>query len=162
SRGGSGGADPGRGRQAVTVDFLRQRRRAHPHAPFRCVDPDDRARGRADITITRIHADARPTDNLSRPRHGRTRRRKGVASTRQDRSRDVRSLADHIGYLSAKITFLLEATLGMINNEQNTIIKIFSVLAVALMPPTLVGTIYGMNFKHMPELEWAWGYPWAL
>ena len=77
-------------------------------------------------------------------------------------SRDVRSLADHIDYLSAKITFLLEATLGMINNEQNTIIKIFSVLAVALMPPTLVGTIYGMNFKHMPELEWLWGYPSAL
>jgi magnesium transporter len=77
-------------------------------------------------------------------------------------SRDVRSLADHIGYLSAKITFLLDATLGMINNEQNTIIKIFSVLAVALMPPTLVGTIYGMNFKHIPELEWIWGYPFAL
>ena len=68
--------------------------------------------------------------------------------------RDVQSLTDHIGYLSTKITFLLEATLGMINNEQNTIIKIFSVLAVALMPPTLVGTVYGMNFKHIPELEW--------
>ena len=77
-------------------------------------------------------------------------------------SRDVQSLADHIGYMSTKITFLLEATLGMINNEQNTIIKIFSVLAVALMPPTLVGTIYGMNFKHIPELEWLWGYPFAL
>ena len=77
-------------------------------------------------------------------------------------SRDVQSLADHIGYLSTKITFLLDATLGMINNEQNSIIKIFSVLAVALMPPTLVGTIYGMNFKHIPELEWLWGYPWAL
>ena len=50
----------------------------------------------------------------------------------------------------------------MINNEQNTIIKIFSVLAVALMPPTLVGTVYGMNFKHIPELEWMWGYPFAL
>ena len=77
-------------------------------------------------------------------------------------NRDVQSLADHIGYLSTKITFLLDATLGMINNEQNTIIKIFSVLAVALMPPTLVGTIYGMNFKHMPELDWAYGYPLAL
>ena len=76
--------------------------------------------------------------------------------------RDVQSLADHVGYLSTKITFLLDATLGMISNEQNTIIKIFSVLAVALMPPTLVGTIYGMNFKHIPELEWLWGYPWAL
>jgi magnesium transporter len=77
-------------------------------------------------------------------------------------SRDVQSLADHIGYLSTKITFLLDATLGMINNEQNTIIKIFSVLAVVLLPPTLVGTVYGMNFKHIPELEWLWGYPWAL
>jgi magnesium transporter len=76
--------------------------------------------------------------------------------------RDVQSLADHIGYLSAKITFLLDATLGMINNEQNSIIKIFSVLAVALMPPTLVGTIYGMNFQHMPELKWEFGYPMAL
>jgi magnesium transporter len=76
--------------------------------------------------------------------------------------RDVQSLADHIGYLSTKITFLLDATLGMINNEQNTIIKIFSVLAVALMPPTLVGTIYGMNFRHMPELGWLFGYPMAL
>ena len=77
-------------------------------------------------------------------------------------SRDVQSLADHIGYMSAKITFLLDATLGMINNEQNTIIKIFSILAVALMPPTLVGTIYGMNFKNMPELSWAYGYPMAI
>jgi magnesium transporter len=75
---------------------------------------------------------------------------------------DVQSLADHIGYLSTKITFLLDATLGMINNEQNSIIKIFSVLAVALMPPTLVGTIYGMNFRHMPELGWLFGYPMAL
>jgi magnesium transporter len=77
-------------------------------------------------------------------------------------NRDVHSLSDHIGYLSTKITFLLDATLGMINNEQNTIIKIFSVLAVALMPPTLVGTIYGMNFQHMPELKWLFGYPMAL
>jgi magnesium transporter len=77
-------------------------------------------------------------------------------------NRDIQSLADHIGYLSTKITFLLDATLGMINNEQNSIIKIFSVLAVALMPPTLVGTIYGMNFQNMPELGWTYGYPWAL
>jgi magnesium transporter len=76
--------------------------------------------------------------------------------------RDVQSLADHIGYLSTKITFLLDATLGMISNEQNNIIKIFSVLAVVLLPPTLVGTIYGMNFQHMPELHWTFGYPLAL
>jgi magnesium transporter len=87
---------------------------------------------------------------------------KGLRSRVKTANRDVQSLADHIGYLSAKITFLLDATLGMINNEQNTIIKTFSVLAVALMPPTLVGTIYGMNFKNMPELDWYLGYPWAL
>ena len=76
--------------------------------------------------------------------------------------RDVHSLADHIGYLSTKIAFLLDATLGMISNEQNNIIKIFSVLAVVLLPPTLVGTIDGMNFQHMPELHWTFGYPMAL
>ena len=87
---------------------------------------------------------------------------KALRSRIKTADRDVQSLTDHIGYLSSKITFLLDALLGMINNEQNTIIKIFSVLAVALMPPTLVGTIYGMNFHHMPELDWLWGYPWAL
>jgi magnesium transporter len=87
---------------------------------------------------------------------------KALRSRVKTAGRDVQSLADHIGYLSAKITFLLDATLGMINNEQNTIIKIFSVLAVVLLPPTLVGTVYGMNFKHMPELDWVWGYPFAL
>jgi magnesium transporter len=87
---------------------------------------------------------------------------KAMRSRVKTASRDVQSLADHIGYLSAKITFLLDATLGMINNEQNTIIKIFSVLAVVLLPPTLVGTIYGMNFRHIPEIEWLYGYPWAL
>jgi magnesium transporter len=87
---------------------------------------------------------------------------KALRSRVKTAGRDVSSLADHIGYLSTKITFLLDATLGMINNEQNSIIKIFSVLAVALMPPTLVGTIYGMNFKHIPELDWLLGYPFAL
>ena len=87
---------------------------------------------------------------------------KGLKARVKTANRDVQSLADHIGYLSTKITFLLDATLGMINNEQNSIIKIFSVLAVALMPPTLVGTIYGMNFKNMPEIGWAYGYPMAL
>jgi magnesium transporter len=57
---------------------------------------------------------------------------------------------------------LLEATLGMISNEQNQIIKLFSVMAVMLMPPTLVASIYGMNFKFMPELDWFIGYPLAL
>ncbi|WP_454184717.1 magnesium/cobalt transporter CorA [Parvibaculum sp. MBR-TMA-1.3b-4.2] len=77
-------------------------------------------------------------------------------------SRDVRSLSDHDSFLSQKITFLLDATLGMVNIEQNAIIKIFSVAAVVFLPPTLIASIYGMNFEHMPELEWLLGYPFAL
>ena len=75
--------------------------------------------------------------------------------------RDVQSLSDHATYLSSKITFLLDAMLGVVSIEQNNIIKIFSIAAVVLMPPTLVASIYGMNFKHMPELEWQYGYPLA-
>lgn len=76
--------------------------------------------------------------------------------------RDVGSLSDHATYLTNKITFLLDAMLGVVSLEQNAIIKLFSVAAVVLMPPTLVASIYGMNFKHMPELEWYFGYPLAL
>lgn len=76
--------------------------------------------------------------------------------------RDVQSLLDHANFLAGKITFLLDATLGMINIEQNAIIKIFSVVAVIFLPPTLVASIYGMNFQIMPELNWHLGYPLAL
>ena len=76
--------------------------------------------------------------------------------------RDVASLTDHASYLAGKITFVLDAMLGVVNLEQNNIIKLFSVMAVVLMPPTLIASIYGMNFKGMPELEWAHGYPMAL
>ena len=76
--------------------------------------------------------------------------------------RDVHSLSDHAAYLSNKIQFLLDAMLGVVTIEQNNIIKIFSVAAVALMPPTLIASIYGMNFKHMPELDWYFGYPVAI
>ncbi|WP_099866292.1 magnesium transporter CorA family protein [Pararhizobium haloflavum] len=77
-------------------------------------------------------------------------------------SRDVTSLIDHASFLSQKITFLLDATLGMISIEQNAIIKIFSVAAVIFLPPTLVASVYGMNFEFMPELSWRLGYPYAL
>lgn len=80
----------------------------------------------------------------------------------QSLSADVASLIDHSGFLSNNVTFLLDASLGLINVEQNAIIKIFSVAAVIFLPPTLVGTVYGMNFEHMPELEWLFGYPFAL
>ncbi len=76
--------------------------------------------------------------------------------------RDILSLTDHSGFLSAKISFLLDAVLGMISIEQNNIIKIFTVASVAFLPPTLVASMYGMNFKAMPELEWEWGYPYAI
>jgi magnesium transporter len=76
--------------------------------------------------------------------------------------RDVTSLTDHASYLSNKITFVLDAMLGVVNLEQNNIIKLFSVMAVVLMPPTLIASVYGMNFKLMPELEWSHGYPMAL
>jgi magnesium transporter len=76
--------------------------------------------------------------------------------------RDVISLTDHASFLSNKITFMLDAMLGVVNLEQNNIIKLFSVMAVVLMPPTLIASIYGMNFKLMPELEWQHGYPFAL
>lgn len=77
-------------------------------------------------------------------------------------TRDGGSLADHADFLSQKITFLLDATLGMINIEQNATIKIFSVAAVVFLPPTLIASIYGMNYEHMPELDWVFGYPFAL
>ena len=80
----------------------------------------------------------------------------------QSMQRDVVSLSDHASYLTNKITFLLDAMLGVVNLQQNNIIKIFSVAAVVLMPPTLIASIYGMNFKHMPELEWIHGYPFAV
>lgn len=77
-------------------------------------------------------------------------------------SRDALAMSDHVTYLASKVQFLLEATLGMVNIEQNAIIKIFSVAAVVFLPPTLVASIYGMNFHHMPELDWLAGYPFAL
>lgn len=76
--------------------------------------------------------------------------------------RDSTHLSEHAGYLSNKVSFLLDSTLGLINVEQNQIIKLFSVVSVVLMPPTLVASIYGMNFKWMPELEWHFGYPAAI
>jgi magnesium transporter len=81
----------------------------------------------------------------------------------QSMRRDTASLSDHATYLANKITFLLDAMLGVVNLEQNAIIKIFSIAAVIFMPPTLVASIYGMNFhKGMVELEWELGYPFAL
>ena len=76
--------------------------------------------------------------------------------------RDIDSLDSHTAFLFDKINFLMDATVGFININQNKIIKIFSVASVALLPPTLIASVYGMNFKFMPELDWSLGYPYAL
>lgn len=76
--------------------------------------------------------------------------------------RDIESLTSHSGFVFEKIKFLMDATMGFINLEQNKIIKIFSIAAVVFLPPTLVASIYGMNFRVLPELGWAYGYPFAL
>jgi magnesium transporter len=77
-------------------------------------------------------------------------------------TRDLQTLSEHAAFISSNTTFLLDASLGLINVEQNAIIKIFSIASVVLLPPTLVASIYGMNFRFMPELEWTWGYPAAI
>jgi len=77
-------------------------------------------------------------------------------------ARDVRSLVDHSGFLADNLTFLLDASLGLISIEQNAAMKLFSWAALVFLPPTLIAGIYGMNFEHMPELGWLYGYPMAL
>lgn len=77
-------------------------------------------------------------------------------------SRDISALNDYASFSANKVNFLLDATLGMINIEQNSIIKIFSVASVVFLPPTLIASIYGMNFHFMPELRFSFGYPIAL
>jgi magnesium transporter len=75
---------------------------------------------------------------------------------------DVTSLIDHSGFLVDNLIFLLDAALGLISVEQNAAMKLFSWAAVVFLPPTLNAGIYGMNFEHMPELDWLYGYPFAL
>ena len=75
---------------------------------------------------------------------------------------DVMSLSDYDTHLVNKVQLLLDATLGLINVEQNNIIKVLTIVSVVGVPPTLVASIYGMNFKGMPELDWSWGYPYGL
>jgi magnesium transporter len=76
--------------------------------------------------------------------------------------RDVDSLTTHSGFLAERAKFLMDAAMGMINISFNRRLNIFTVLSVVLMPPTLIASIYGMNFKNMPELNWYYGYPLAL
>ena len=75
---------------------------------------------------------------------------------------DIESILPHTSFISNKINFQLEASMGYTNQKQNSIIKIFSVAAVVFMPPTWIASVYGMNFKFMPELSWNWGYPLSI
>ena len=75
---------------------------------------------------------------------------------------DARALNDHSDFVAENLNFLLDASLGMISLEQNFVMKIFSIFAVVFMPPTMIAGIYGMNFEHMPELKWLFGYPFSL
>ncbi|MCB1242598.1 MAG: magnesium transporter CorA family protein [Verrucomicrobiales bacterium] len=77
-------------------------------------------------------------------------------------ARDIKSLDEYTSQQAQEMSFLLESTLGLISIQQNQIIKIFTIGSVLFLPPTLIASIYGMNFKRMPELEWIWGYPFAL
>lgn len=76
--------------------------------------------------------------------------------------KDISALSDHASFISTKLNFILDAALGLINIEQNSIIKIFSIASVVFLPPTLIASIFGMNFKFMPELNLSFGYPFAL
>ncbi len=80
----------------------------------------------------------------------------------QEMLRDIETLLPHNDFLSEKSDFLLNATQGFIDMEQNRIMKVFSIAAVVFLPPTLIAGIYGMNFQNMPELGWPWGYSMAL
>jgi magnesium transporter len=93
---------------------------------------------------------------------GRGRGDKVMKENLKSVARDIMSLSENAGYLTQNVGFLLDAAVGRISVEQTAIVKIFSVLAVVFLPPTLVASIYGMNFEFMPELGWRLGYPWAL
>jgi magnesium transporter len=97
---------------------------------------------------------------LSRP--SEVKPNKALARSLKTLSRDVLALSDHSHFLANNITFLLNAMLGMSNIEQTDIIKIFSVMSVVFLPPTLIASVYGMNFHFIPELSWPWGYPLSL
>jgi magnesium transporter len=97
---------------------------------------------------------------VTRPTEGKP--NKSVNRSFKTLSRDVLSMSDHATFLTQNINFLLDATLGKINIEQTGIIKIFSVAATVFLPPTLIASIYGMNFQHIPEISWRIGYPVSI
>ena len=106
------------------------------------------------VSLTRLLA------FLGRPSEGKA--NKPFSRSMKTLARDVLALSDHSSFLANNITFMLNATLGMVNIEQTDIIKIFSVASVVFLPPTLIASIYGMNFAWMPEKDWSFGYPLSV
>jgi magnesium transporter len=121
--------------------------------------------GRKGDLVSNLRESLVTLDRLASFLEGHSRAEPGLKANR-DQIRalgaDVRALSDHADFLGQKINFLLDATLGFITIQQNGIMQLFSVVAVVFLPPTLVASIYGMNFEVMPELAWPWGYPLAL
>ena len=77
-------------------------------------------------------------------------------------NRDIQALEVHADFLGSRIGMTVDATLGMINLQQNNTVRVLSAVAALFLPPTLIASVYGMNFRIMPELQWTWGYPMAL
>ncbi len=122
--------------------------------------------GRTQILLAKVRETAVSTARLLSFLSSSTQMRSEKGHQLRDRiislARDVRSLVDHSGFLADNLTFLLDASLGLISIEQNAAMKLFSWAALIFLPPTLIAGIYGMNFEHMPELEWPFGYPMAV
>ena len=142
--------------------FERERRGARRAAGFRGAL---RSLGRKGDVISNVRESMASVERMllflsaSMPRPQRSH---GFQAEWRTAIRDVQSIEEDATFLANKVQFLLDATLGLVTIEQNDIIKLFSVVAVVFMPPTLIASIYGMNFKYMPELEWPLGYPMAL
>ncbi|MEO8547940.1 MAG: magnesium/cobalt transporter CorA [Sphingomicrobium sp.] len=122
--------------------------------------------GRAQTLLTKIRYTAVSTSRLLSFLNGSSAlQAEANASARshvRSLSTDISALIDHSSFLGDNLTFLLDASLGLISVEQNAAMKLFSWAAVVFLPPTLIAGIYGMNFKDMPELNWWFGYPMAL
>ena len=121
--------------------------------------------GRKQSLLARVRETAVSTSRLITFLSGSTRLAKEAPEHREhvaSLAADTSSLIDHSAFLANNLTFLMDASLGLISIEQNAAMKLFSWAALIFLPPTLIAGIYGMNFEHMPELEWLYGYPAAL
>jgi magnesium transporter len=122
--------------------------------------------GKTHLLLAKIRETETSTSRLLSFLSGSSRMRSRKAADARDHlaslSADTASLGDHSIFLANHLYFLLDASVGLISIEQNAAMKLFSWAALVFLPPTLIGSIYGMNFHHMPELDWVYGYPAAL